>query len=325
MAKAKTLEHPKTLALADALGIMDCFALGILEAFWHHVTAYYPDGEITDMKPRVMARSIRYTGDADELVAAFVEAGLIDQDGERLLVHDWPDHCNDAVHLSLARAHTRFANGATPRMTRMSKDERERLTEWFNAHPVRTQSAQEAHTVRTESALPSQAKPSLTKPSQAKPSNNPLTGVEGVDEPASETLPETADPPWFKGDDSPGGALAREIASTKIAGGKTPYAEGERLEYLTRQRCDDLARRIQSLDPGGDEVEHLTQAWHEHHDGKRTPPYKDAVRALGDWVSRREADWKRLAKARGGGNPRDDVAETLRILDEREAQGVSGF
>lgn len=126
---------------------------------------------------------------------------------------------------------------------------------------------------------------------------------------------------WFEGDDSPGGALAREIASTKIAGGKTPYAEGERLKYLTRQRCDDLAKRIRTLDPGGDEVEHLTQAWHEHHDGKRTPPYKDAVRALGDWVSQREANWKRLQKTRQSDSPQGRLDAVSAELERRRAAG----
>jgi len=145
VAKAKTLEHPKTLDLADALGIMDCFALGIMEAFWHHVAAYYADGEITGMKPTVMARSIRYTGNAQELLEAIVQAGFVDRVGDRLIVHGWPEHCNDSVHMALARAHKHFADGTTPRTSRLSNKERERIEAWFQAHPVRTESAQEAH------------------------------------------------------------------------------------------------------------------------------------------------------------------------------------
>lgn len=182
MAKAKTLEHPKTLDLADALGIMDCFALGVMEAFWHHVAAYYMDGDITNMKPSVMARSIRYSGNAEELLEAMIAAGFVDRVDGRLLVHGWPEHCNDAVHMALARAHKHFADGTVPRTSRLSSKERESIEEWFKAHPVRTESAQQEQTVRTESAPEAHEEPETasfelcaqeahavrtTKPSQA--------------------------------------------------------------------------------------------------------------------------------------------------------------
>jgi len=171
VAKAKTLEHPKTLDLADALGIMDCFALGIMEAFWHHVAAYYADGEITGMKPTVMARSIRYTGDAQELLEAIVEAGFVDRVDDRLIVHAWSEHCNDSVHLTLARAHKYFADGTTPRTSRLSNKEREPIEEWFKAHPVRTESAREAHELPDEGEIELCARKAhdvrTTKPSQA--------------------------------------------------------------------------------------------------------------------------------------------------------------
>ena len=197
MAKAKTLEHPKTLDLADALGIMDCFALGVMEAFWHHVTAYYADGDITSMKPSVMARSIRYSGNAEELLEAMVGAGFVDRVGERLIVHGWAEHCNDAVHIAMARAHRFFADGSTPRMSRLSKEERARIEKWYQAHPVRTESAQEAHKGQDTSAHDAHDEPEspgfelcaqeahavrTTKPSQAI---NSLAEASGASEDAA--------------------------------------------------------------------------------------------------------------------------------------------
>ena len=182
MAKAKTLEHPKTLDLADALGIMDCFALGVMEAFWHHVTAYYADGDITSMKPSVMARSIRYSGNAEELLEAMIGAGFVARMGDRLIVHGWSEHCNDAVHMALARAHKHFADGTAPRTSRLSSKERESIEAWFKANPVRTESAQAPAAMRTESAQEAHKEPEspgfelcaqeahavrTTKPSQA--------------------------------------------------------------------------------------------------------------------------------------------------------------
>ncbi len=127
MAKRGALEHPKTLALADALEIMDCFALGILEAFWHHVGKYHEDGDITSLSPRVLCRSIRYTGDAAHLFAVLKECGFIDEKNGKLLVHDWADHADNAIHSRLFRALTPFADGTRPKPQNLGRDERATL------------------------------------------------------------------------------------------------------------------------------------------------------------------------------------------------------
>ena len=89
MAKRGALEHPKMMELAEILGIMDCFAFGVMEAFWHHVAKYHEDGDITGVKPGSLARSMRYTGDGSALLAAMIEAGFVDQVADRLIVHGW--------------------------------------------------------------------------------------------------------------------------------------------------------------------------------------------------------------------------------------------
>lgn len=128
MALRGALEHPKVLALADALGIMDCFALGILEAFWHHVAKYHDDGDISDVKPGVMCRSIRYTGDAAALWKAMTEAGFIDETSDgRLIVHGWSQHADSAIHARLYRAIRTFADGTKPLPRSIGKAEKETL------------------------------------------------------------------------------------------------------------------------------------------------------------------------------------------------------
>jgi hypothetical protein len=128
MAKRGVLEHPKTLDLACTLGIMDCFALGILEAFWHHVGKYHEDGDMTGAKPAMVARSIRYTGDAQELWDALIDAGFLDvlPDG-RTLVHGWSEHADDAVHTRLYRSVTPFADGVKPKARSIGIAEKSRL------------------------------------------------------------------------------------------------------------------------------------------------------------------------------------------------------
>lgn len=128
MAKRGVLEHPKTLDLACTLGIMDCFALGILEAFWHHVGKYHEDGDMTGAKPAMVARSIRYTGDAQELWNALIEVGFLDvmPDG-RVLVHGWSEHADDAVHTRLYRSVKPFADGVKPKARSIGIAEKSRL------------------------------------------------------------------------------------------------------------------------------------------------------------------------------------------------------
>jgi hypothetical protein len=174
MAKKGVLEHPKTLTLADSLGIMDCFALGILEAFWHHVTDYFEDGDVTNLRPSVFVRSIRYQGDAAQLWSALLDAGFIDQTPEgRLLVHDWPEHCNDYIHTRFYRSLKMFANGTKPKPVSIGKDEKERLSaQWENVDMANlnlTQQLQVQNNSQTVSeqlnnSLPSPTLPSLTLP-----------------------------------------------------------------------------------------------------------------------------------------------------------------
>lgn len=128
MAKKGILEHPKTLTLADSLGLMDCCAVGILETFWHHVGKYHDDGDITNLKPSILARSIRYTADPQQLWDALIEAGFIDVlENGKTVVHDWSHHCEDSIHSRLFRAIRCFADGTKPLPKNLGKDEKAEL------------------------------------------------------------------------------------------------------------------------------------------------------------------------------------------------------
>ena len=90
-----------------------------------------------------------------EFVLTLRAAGLLDEmSGCRLYVHDWHEHCEDSVHMRLARRRKRFANGDMPNMRKFSKEEKEAILSGYRAHDVRTPCAQEAHDVRTPCALP---------------------------------------------------------------------------------------------------------------------------------------------------------------------------
>ena len=121
MAKRGTLEHPKTMALADVLGIDDCHALGILEALWHWTARYHADGNISGTQPGILARAVRTRIDAQTLWDALLSCGWIDVDGDSCLIHDWADHADNTTKKNLANRGESFADGSTPFQKRSGK------------------------------------------------------------------------------------------------------------------------------------------------------------------------------------------------------------
>jgi hypothetical protein len=177
MAKRGTLEHPKTLDLAGRLGIMEPFALGLLEAFWNWVGKYHPAGDVTNVRPALLASSIRFRGDADALWRELQDCGFVDMADGQLIVHDWSDHADDFIHTTLARRCERFADGTIPNSRRLNKDERERFHHWLDTENAPTitpiiggESAkclpQEAQETAEKMTVPSLAVPSHAMPEE---------------------------------------------------------------------------------------------------------------------------------------------------------------
>jgi hypothetical protein len=109
MAKRGTLEHPKTLHLADILECDECEALGLLEALWQITAKFYHTGKLKNVTPRSLGRAIRTRRDSETVWNALIEARWIDIgfDGSGY-VHDWPDHADDTVKKNLKNRHECF-------------------------------------------------------------------------------------------------------------------------------------------------------------------------------------------------------------------------
>lgn len=103
------------MLLAEELGIMEPYVVGILEVFWHWVAKYHPHGEITGIRPTLMARAMRYTEDPKRLLDSLAVCGFLDHlpDG-KVLVHDWSEHADNSVHQLLKKRHELFADGSKP-------------------------------------------------------------------------------------------------------------------------------------------------------------------------------------------------------------------
>lgn len=155
--KQDALEHPKTLELADKLGVELPTAVGYLEFLWAFVGKLTPTGAVGKYSNAVIADKARWRGKPAVFVQALIDTGFLDEDTEhRLLVHDWSEHCPNWVRAKLKKAGLNFALKSGAKMPSL-----EHYKDGSKEHP------QEPSLEPSSRAqiLPSLAKPSLGKPS----------------------------------------------------------------------------------------------------------------------------------------------------------------
>jgi hypothetical protein len=123
--KKEAANHTKMKRLCRYLDVPRCMAAGIMELLWHLTSVEAPAGDIGKLSNEDIALGIDYRGDEDALIAALQKAGWIDEHPDhRLVIHDWWDHCEDSVHMKLARLRRCFADGKPPKLARLPKPER---------------------------------------------------------------------------------------------------------------------------------------------------------------------------------------------------------
>lgn len=177
--KRGTPSHPKLLMLAHRLRVPPYVAGGILEFLWHWTSQYAKRGDIGRYPNSVIAAGIGYEGDADELVQALTEEHWLEPHPEhRLIVHDWSEHADDSVHISLARSGEMFVgvkNDEIPCLTRLSTAERRRVKKLYEkpsqeqkpakdnacVHSVHTKSTSNTHSPAIAIAKPSHRQPTV--------------------------------------------------------------------------------------------------------------------------------------------------------------------
>lgn len=107
--KRGTPRHPKTYALAKALSIRLAEAVGLLEMLWHQTSQLTPRGDIGSLPDEAIARGMDWHKKPSVLIEALIKQGWINSNEDhRLIVHDWPDHCDDYVKKQLRRASKDF-------------------------------------------------------------------------------------------------------------------------------------------------------------------------------------------------------------------------
>lgn len=204
--KRGTEEHPKTADLADRLDLSKWEVVGLLESLWIFAAKYAPRGDVGKWSAKRIATWLEWTRtEPERLLEALIEAGYLDRGSGPavLVVHDWPDHADDAVHMALARARLCFADGRTPKLGRLPREERASAEQWYRSHQhpaeagespsVSTESTRRAHAVTT--ACRSPVRPILKKELSRAAARSPAAPAAWAVE-AAESLRESVRRRW---------------------------------------------------------------------------------------------------------------------------------
>jgi len=102
--KANTPELMKFKRLQRRLGESRRGTIGLLESLWIEVSRNCPEGNVGRFSDEEIAIMVDWDGEPSVLVEALVECGWLDECAtNRLVVHDWSDHCPTYVRGGLAK------------------------------------------------------------------------------------------------------------------------------------------------------------------------------------------------------------------------------
>ncbi|MFW0778508.1 MAG: hypothetical protein ACN2B6_12405 [Rickettsiales bacterium] len=108
--KAGTIEHIKFKRLKRTLKLRDWECVGLLESLWLFTARSHMCGDIGKSSNLDIALALDWDGDEDELINCLVKAGWVDKClDNRLVVHDWENHCPNYVKGNLAKHNKSFA------------------------------------------------------------------------------------------------------------------------------------------------------------------------------------------------------------------------
>lgn len=175
--KREGYTHVKFKQAARDLGIPLCYLHGIIGDIWMETTLHFPAGDIGRYSNEQIAIAIDYPDDPDVLINTLIKHKLLDaipEEKGRLYIHDWHEHCDDAVHMGLARKVAFFANGAVPKLNRLNQKTQDDLKKEYALKGATFCTTPAHHItddayVRTEEAYARTATPPHAPPSHAPP------------------------------------------------------------------------------------------------------------------------------------------------------------
>ena len=89
--------HRKTIMLAALLDIDEMYAAAHMIRLWTWALDNAQDGDLSGLPHKVIAFGAGWKGDPDAFVHAAIQAGWIDQEGDRLVLHDWYDYAGRLI------------------------------------------------------------------------------------------------------------------------------------------------------------------------------------------------------------------------------------
>ena len=102
--KRGSLNHPKTLALAEYFHRPRRDIIGLLEMLFHFTAEYAPRGDVGRYSDKRIAAAVDWQADARHLVDGLLACGWLEADGvHRLVIHDWDDHQDRVTRRRLER------------------------------------------------------------------------------------------------------------------------------------------------------------------------------------------------------------------------------
>ena len=93
--------HRKTFELAAALDLSETYAAAHLLRLWCWALDNAPDGNLTDVSDRAIARGADWSGEPEAFVAALTQAGWLDADRA---IHDWEQYAGRLIDRREANA-----------------------------------------------------------------------------------------------------------------------------------------------------------------------------------------------------------------------------
>ena len=183
--KLEAVNHTKMKRLRRRLQIPKWQAVGLLETIWKLAETEAIAGDIGRLSDEDIALALEYADDEEKLVNALVDAGWIDRHPEcRLVIHDWPDHCAEWIHMRLARKRLYFACGKAPKLTNLPHREKETAIVFYSTQGNHVDVATKPQSVATnidsvatkrQSVAPTQPNPHPTQPIPMKSSGTTHT------------------------------------------------------------------------------------------------------------------------------------------------------
>ena len=228
--------HRKTLDLADALNIIPAQAVGHVACLWLWALDNAPDGDLSEIKARTLARAAQWDGDPEPFLQALTVAGFLAGGA----IHDWQDY--------------------TGRLIDARKRNAERVRQWRQQHgttpTVVTDDARNAHVTRTERVRYETTVPNSTVPNSTVPNSTVPIAPNGA------LAPDATAP------DAPGTALAvRAAPAAAVEPGHRELWDaftsvfGEARGKTERQRRGEACKRAVEAHAVPEEIRQAAAHW----------------------------------------------------------------